>query len=334
MTANPHVLELKGAIVFVTGGSGFLGGYLIRALCKRGARVKALARSKDAAAKVKAAGAEPVTGDLDDIPAMQMAMRGCDVVFHAAAYAKDWGPRDEFFKANVMGTQHVITAAMTSRVPRMVHIGTEAVLVGGEPIVNADETRPPPERSIGLYPLTKKLAEAAVLAANGADFSTVVVRPRLIWGAGDTTILPELVDAVEAGRFMWIDGGAYNTSTCHVTNVCEGTLLAAERGAAGGVYFLTDGEPMPMRRFMTAMLSTRNLTPRDKSLPRWLAGVLAATVQGIWRLLRLKRRPPITRTAVKLIGEEVTVNDARARTELGYQGRVTFEQGLAGMRSQ
>src|SRR4051812_38112289 len=118
---------------FVTGGSGFVGRNLIAALRESGAQVRALARSAAAMQAVERAGAEPVAGDLDDEAAMRAGMAGCDVVFHAAAQVGDWGNFADFYRANVAGTEHVLAAARASGVPRLVHVSTEAVLVGGPP---------------------------------------------------------------------------------------------------------------------------------------------------------------------------------------------------------
>lgn len=316
---------------FITGGSGFVGVTLIGALRARGDEVRALARSAVAAGAVQGAGAEPVRGDLGDPAALRAGMAGCDLVLHLAARVGDWGRREDFYRDNVLGTEHVLAAARTVGVPRLVHVSTEAVLVGGRPLVNADETWPRPARPLGLYPWSKGLAEAAVLAANSAELATVVVRPRFIWGRGDTTVLPQLVQTVRAGRFAWIDGGRYLTSTCHVANVCEGLLLAAERGRGGEVYFLTDGAATEWRGFITALLRTQGLEPGDRSLPRSLARAIAWSGELAWRTFRLKGAPPLTRTTVRLIGEEVTVNDAKARRELGYASAMSRESGLAAM---
>jgi nucleoside-diphosphate-sugar epimerase len=120
--------------------------------------------------------------------------------------------------------------------------------------VNVNETWPVPERPIGNYPSTKAEAEKRVLSVSSADFTTVVVRPRFIWGKGDTSLLPEIIDAVKAKRFAWFSGGRYLTSTCHVANCVEGMLLAAEKGRGGEAYFLTDGEPVVFRDFITELL--------------------------------------------------------------------------------
>jgi nucleoside-diphosphate-sugar epimerase len=218
-------------------------------------------------------------------------------------------------------------------VPRLVHVSTEAVLVGGRPIVNADETWPRPARPIGLYPLTKGLAEERVLAANSPELCTLIVRPRFIWGKGDTTLLPRIIEAVRRGQFRWIGGGRHLTSTCHVRNACEGMILAAEHGRGGEIYFLTDGPPVEMRAFLTDLLATQGVDPGARSIPLWLACTVALVSEKTYSLLRIRRPPPASRTAVELIGREITVNDAKARSQLGYVGWVTRIAGLEEMRT-
>lgn len=298
---------------------------MIRQLRANGVAVAALARSAASERLVEAHGASVVRGDLDDRAAMQSGMAGADVVIHAAAYVDEHGPLAEFLRVTVTGTENALAAARAAGVARFVHVSTEAVLADGKPIVQADETRPRTTRPIGPYPLSKGLAEDRVLAASGGGLATVIVRPRFIWGAGDTNLLPKIAELVKRGRFAWIGGGRYLSSTCHVDNVVEGVLLAAERGAPGEIYFLTDGEPVELRAFLTQVLATYGADPGDRSVPRWLARTVAA-------LTGWMKRPPVTRTAIALIGQEVTVVDAKARRELGYTSHVSREAGLAEMR--
>jgi len=318
---------------FVTGGSGFVGRNLIRNLRRRGDEVCALARSEASVKAVTGLGARAVTGDLDDGAAMRAGMAGCDVVFHVAALAAEWGPREAFQRFNVEGTANVLKAAQAAGVRKFVHVGTEAALCDGTPLLDVDESRPLPAHPLPRYPQSKAEAEKLVRAANGPSFQTVVVRPRFIWGNDDTSVLAALAAAVKAGRFMWMDGGRYPTSTAHVDNVCEGLLLAAEKGRGGEVYFLTDGPPVELRDFVTKMLATRGVDPGNKSLPKALVLGLARISEWVWETFGLKGEPPATRMAVHLFGEPVTVNDAKARRELGYRGLITREQGLAGIKS-
>jgi nucleoside-diphosphate-sugar epimerase len=131
-----------------------------------------------------------------------------------------------------------------------------------------------------------------------------------------------MLKAVHEGQWRWIDGGHYLTSTCHVANAVEGALCAAERGVRGGVYFLTDGAPVEFRAFIGDLLRAAGADPGEKTLPRWVARVLAT-------LTAFLPNPPLTRTALALVSHEVTVNDARARRELGYAGKKSIAEGLA-----
>lgn len=314
--------------VFVTGGSGFVGRNLIEALVARGDRVLALARSDGAAREVAARGAEPVRGDLDPSGAYADRIAGASTIFHVAAKAEDWGDPAEFERVNVQGTEGVIAAARRARVPALVHVSTEAVLVG-RPIVRADETLPIPERPLGLYPASKALAERRVVAANGDGLRTVVVRPRFVWGRGDTTLLPRLVTLAREGRFAWIGGGRHLTSTTHVKNTVEGLLCAESAGRGGEVYFVTDGEPVEVRQFIGALLATQGVDAGSRSIPFWLARTVAGASERWVRMTRSSRPPLMTVTAAHLIGREVTLDDAKARREIGYVGRMSREAGLA-----
>ena len=127
---------------FVTGGSGFIGGALIRRLVAGGSTVRALARSDRSAAAVAELGAEPVRGDLDDVAAMTSGAEGCKAAFHLAAKVAQWGKREDFERDNVEGTANALEACAAAGVERFVHCGTEAAVLAGEPLVNADETDP------------------------------------------------------------------------------------------------------------------------------------------------------------------------------------------------
>jgi nucleoside-diphosphate-sugar epimerase len=322
----------RPASAFVTGGSGFIGGSLVRRLVADGYRVRALARSEGSAAAVERLGAEAVRGDLSDPDSMTAGARDCDLAFHLAAHLGQWGRREDFIAGNVTGTENALAACREAGVRRFVHCGTEAALLAGKPLRTVDETAPLRPDSKALYASTKALAEEAVRAAGGAGFETVVLRPRLVWGDGDTTLLPEIVAAVEAGKFAWIGGGHHLTDTTHVDNVVEGLLLAAERGRAGEAYFVTDGEPVVFREFISELLSTQDVEPPTRSLPNWLAATVAAGSETAWRVLRLKDEPPLTRLALWLSSQECTIDISKARAELGYEPVVDRERGLAAMR--
>ena len=319
--------------VFVTGGSGFIGGRLIRRLVADGRRVRALARSDGAAEKIAGAGAEPVRGDLSDPAALRAGAEGSELGFHAAAAVLEWGPREAFVRANVDGTKRVLDACREAGVRRLVHVGTEAATLAGQPLVRIDETAPLRPDSKADYCATKAMSEQAVRAANDDGLETVVVRPRLVWGKGDTTILPGVVEAVHAGRFRWIAGGRHETSTTHVDNVVEGLVLGAQRGRPGEAYFVTDGEPVVFRDFITELAHTQGVEIPDKELPKGLAAVVAAGSEAVFGALRLKATPPLTRMAYWLSALECTIDISKARDELDYAPVRTIQDGMAELRA-
>ena len=210
---------------FVTGGSGFVGGRLIERLARDGWSVRALARSDRAADAVRVRGAEPVRGELGDLSALVAGMEGADVAFHAAAKVEDFGPWQEFVAANVEGTRNVLRACRAAAVGRAVHVSTEAVLMHGQPLVHVDETYPLALRSQAPYSRSKAMAEQVVLEEGRGALEAMIVRPRFVWGRGDTTLLPVLVEGTRSGAFRWVGGGRHLTSTTHVENTVEGLLV-------------------------------------------------------------------------------------------------------------
>ena len=318
---------------FVTGGSGFIGGALIGRLRAEGWDVRALARSDAAAERLRERGAVPVRGDLGDRASLEGGSVGCDVCFHAAAKVEDWGDPAEFERVNVGGTANVIAAARAAGVRRLVHVGTEAALTAGQALVGVDEGAPLRPDSPFLYSSSKAKAEQLVRDANGERLETVVVRPRFVWGKGDTTLLPAIAELVLSGRFRWVGGGRHRTDTTHVDNTVEGLWLGATRAPAGGVYFVTDGEPVVFRDFLERMLATQGVSMPDKSVPAGVARAAAATAERAWRLLRRPGPPPLTGFAVWVSSKECTLDISRARTELGYEPVRTRDEGLAELAS-
>ncbi len=318
------------SIVFVTGGSGFVGSHLIARLVARGDTVRALSRSDRSDQQLRGLGAEPVRGSLDDVESLARAMAGADLVFHAAARTS--GGTREFWSDNVSGTAHVITAARRSTAHRLVHVGTEAALMAGQPLVQVDETAPLRPDSRAPYAASKTVAEQLVHDANGPDLETVVLRPRFVWGDGDTSVLPSIIGKIRAGRFAWIGGGRQLTDTTHVDNAVEGLVLAADHGHPGQTYFVTDGHPVAFRDFVTDLVATQGVLVPEGSMPYAVGITAAAALEATWRLLRRPGQPPVDHLSIWISGQECTIDTTKAREELGYEPVITREDGLERLR--
>jgi nucleoside-diphosphate-sugar epimerase len=312
--------------VFVSGGSGFVGGHLIEGLVGRGHEVHALARSARAAEAVEARGARAARGELGAVGAG--LLRGADAVVHCAAFVEEWGTREQFWRANVEGTANLLAAAREAGVARFVHVGTEAALFAGRDLEGVDEAAPYPARHRYLYSETKAEAERRVLAASAPGFATISVRPRFVWGPRDTSVLPTILRMAEAGSFSWLDGGRARTSTTHVDNLVHALALALTRGEPGRAYFVADEGERTLREFLTALAQTQGVDLGARSVPAAVARPLARLVEGAWRLFGVKRAPPLTRFAIDMMSSTVTVRTDRARAELGYEPVIGVGEGL------
>lgn len=335
MSSHPATPHPRRA--FVTGGSGFVGARLITMLLDRGWEVHALSRSPEATASLAALGARPVAGDLHDEAALRSGMDGCDVVFHVAAHFKLWGPRPLFDRVNVEGTRAVVKAAQdTSGLRRVVGVSAAAVVMRPpEAMLGVEERAPLRAPSFAPYSASKTRAEEVLIAANGGrpGFETVAVRPPFIWGPGMPT-LDHMVETVRAGRFQWVGGGDQAMSTCHVDNLCEALLLAADAGRGGEAYFVSDGADGTLKGVVSGLLATRGVRPADRAVPFGLAWFMAGAMGAAWRSLRFGGEPPLTRQMLRLIGKPFTIRIDKARRELGYAPRISWEGGLAAMTAQ
>lgn len=321
-------------IVLVTGGSGFVGGHLIQLMRCQGWKVRALARSPQAVQRIVELGAEPISGDLDDLPALKRGMDGCQAVLHVAALFKLWGTPQEFERANVDGTRNLVSAAAsTPSVRRFVQVGAAAVVMGDmKPMIRVDESMPRQERRWAPYSASKARAEALVLAANvPGKFETVVVRPPMIWGKGMPT-LDHMVENVRSGQFRWVGDGSQAMSTAHVDNVCHAAALALEVGVGGQAYFVSDGRDGTLREVISALLRTRGVEPPKATAPLSIAWTMAGVMECVWRIFRRSGEPPITRQMLRLVGQPFTVDIGKAERELSYRPVVSWEQGLAAMK--
>ena len=313
--------------VFVTGGSGFVGGHLIERLVRDGHEVVAMARSERSVARVTGYGATASRTDLDRVGPTQL--EGCDAVIHAAAHVEEHGSREEFWRINVEGTQRVLEAAKRAGVKRFVHVGTDAILLDDtRDLLDVDESFPVPTRHRFLYSETKAEAEARVLAASDERFTALCVRPRLVWGPRDETILPAIARMVDAGSFAWIDGGRASTTTTHVPNLVEALSLALTRGEGGRAYFVADDGTRTLKDFLSALAATRDIRIPNRSVPSAVLRPIARVLEKTWKLARRPGPAPITPFAVCVMSRSLTIRTDRARRELGYVPIVGVDEGL------
>ncbi len=316
--------------IFVTGASGFVGGAATQAFGLSGHTVMAMSRSAASDPVIAERGATPVRCDLENVSAEHIG--DAEAVVHCAAFVEQWGPVEAWKRFNVDGTARMLEAARTAGAKRFIHISTESVLWRGQHLRGVDETYPRAPNSPYPYSWTKARAEELVENANAADFQTIILRPRFIWGPGDTTLLPVIEHMAKTGQWQWIDNGKAKTSTTHITNLVHAIELALTKGNGGQAYFVLDDGTRTMKEIISAIAATRGITLPEKSVPSWAADALAGVAEGAWRILKLKGQPPVTRFGAMIMSRDSVLIDAKARREMGYAPVISVEEGLQQLR--
>ncbi len=315
----------------VTGGSGFLGKAIVQRLLARGYGVRSLCRRDDP--ELRALGIDTIRGDVADAEAVLAAASGCDVIFHVAAKTGTWGPRDAYDATNVRGTDNVIAACRKHGLTKLVYTSTPSVIYGGRDIQGADESLSYPTRYQAHYPRTKAVAEQRVLAANDATLSTVALRPHLIWGPGDNQLIPRIIARAKAGRLRLVGDGSTRIDSVYIDNAADAHLLAFDQlrpgaACAGKVYFITQGEPLPVGDLVNRILATAGLPPIRRKIPLRVAYVLGWMCELAYTVARIDDEPPMTRFLAQQLATAHWFDISAARRDLGYTPMVSIAAGL------
>lgn len=315
----------RGELVLVTGGSGFLGSSVVRALIARGSRVRALARSTSPRANFQGLACEVVTGDLTDRGSLKAALRGVRYLFHVAADYRLWA-RDPsvILRANVEGTRNLMEEALRAGVERIVYTSSVAALRVAGATGPVDETAAlAAEEAIGTYKRSKTMAERAVEALILKDkLPAVIVNPTTPIGPRDIRPTPTgriLLDAARGKIPAFVDTGL---NFAHVDDIAEGHLLAFERGRIGERYIL-GGENLSLRELLGVVAGlTGRRAPRLK-LPR---GPLYPLAFGAETFARLTGKEPLlTVDGLRMSRYHMFFTSAKAERELGYRSRPARE---------
>lgn len=316
--------------VLVTGGGGFLGGYVVERLLARGDTVRSIGRSPQP--ELAAKGVEALQVDLTDAQAVNRAVAGMDAVFHVAAKAGVWGSWDSYYQANVVGTRNVVEACKAHGVERLVYTSTPSVVFNRQEISGLDERMPYGRDWLCHYAHTKAIAEQEALAANSDSLKVVALRPHLIFGPGDPHLLPRVIESATSGRLKIVGDGQSQVDVSYVADVADAHMDAFDAlsgsEAAGKAYFISQGEPVALWPWVNGILEALGHEPLRKKIPLKLAFVVGWCYEAIWTLTRRAGEPPITRfVAVELAKDHYFKIDA-ARQDLGYSPSTSMEDAL------
>ena len=316
--------------ILVTGGGGFVGGYVVERLLARGYSVRSIGRSPQP--QLEEQGVEVVCGDLTDAAAVSAACEGIDAVFHVAARAGVWGSWESYYQPNVIGTRNVVAACREQGVGRLIYTSTPSVVFNRQPISGGDESLPYGKNWLCHYAHTKAIAEEEALAANSESLKIVALRPHLIFGPGDPHLLPRVIESVRTGRLKIVGDGSSRVDVSYVGNVADAHLDAfdaLESGkGAGQAYFISQGEPVELWPWVNSILEGLGHAPLTKRIPLPVAYTVGAVCEGLWKLLGRRNDPPITRFVAVELAKDHYFDISAARRDLSYEPKVSMAEAL------
>ena len=312
--------------VLITGATGFLGGRLAQRLAtEAGYPVRGLARTPEKGRWLAELGVEIVQGDVTDPASLQAAMEGCGIVYHAAAWVRETGAREEVWAVNVQGTANVVEAALAAGVGRFIHVSSCGVY-GSLQRLDIDETTPP-RLSGDLYRDSKLEAEQVVLQAiRERGLPGVIVRPSQVYGPGSPQFTVRPVKAILEGKMVLVDGGRHLAKPVYIDNLVDALILCAEvAGVEGEILNITDGYTVTWAEFFGAyarMLGKEKL-PSVPYPVAWLVALLneiQAAVQG--------KKATLNRKVLTTLRSRNSFSNRKARVLLGWEPRVDFQEGM------
>lgn len=312
----------------VTGATGFIGSRLVRELARQGMEVRCLALPGEPVDHIRNYTGDIRRGDLSEPQSLKDLFRGIGLVFHLAARVTDWGTREAFYRPILGGTRNLL-AQVAEKGARFVYVSSIAACGLGRHLKGMKESD---EACMSGVPYNDAKLEAERLVRSFHDqglVNAVIVRPANVTGPGSVWVR-DIVDRFRGLFVPLLDHGRHSASLVYVDNLVSGVILAGTRaGLEGGTYHLRDDWDVTWRRYLTDLGAMVGKRP-GFNIPFSLAWRLGALSERA--LTPLNIRPPITRLVAAIMGRDNDVDTTKAKTELGWSTRVSYEQALAEIR--
>jgi dihydroflavonol-4-reductase len=314
--------------VFLTGGTGFIGGHVARKLRERGDEVVALVRTPEKAGQLSELGCELVAGDLGDTPAIATALEGCAAAIHGAAIYEVGIPKSEhrrMYEANVVGTENVLRACLEAKTPRVVYVSTVAAFGNTRGEVVDEDYEHPGKGFTSYYEQTKYEAhQIAKRLIAEESLPCVIIQPGGVYGPDDHSAVGQQINQLVAGRLPAVAFPDLGFNMVHVEDVATGVLLGLDRGRHGESYVL-GGELTTMRELLSTVAAVAGRKPPKRTIPTGMLKVMTPIGPVIGKVMG---QPPNLRELISSAdGVTFWAKHDKAIAELGYQPR-GLEQGL------
>ncbi len=322
--------------ILVTGGGGFLGGAVVEKLLEAGHEVTNFSRKEHD--NLEEMEVRSIRGDLTIRDDVINAGKGMDAVIHTAAKVGFWGDYNVFHMINVEGTENVVEACRKNGIKNLVFTSSPSVIFNGKDMRGVDESVPYPVEYDSFYSETKAIAERHVLDANSSDLRTISLRPHLIWGPGDTHLIPGIIERAGSGKMVKVGNCKNIADMVYIDNAAAAHVLALvalenNPDCRGRSFFITNDEPRNMWDFIDQIVSAAGLEPAVRRYPAGLAVVAAAVIELFYRAFKKGQEPPLSVFLVKELTTSHWYNISAAKKELGYKPKISMDEGLKKLKN-
>ncbi|MBU5214243.1 NAD-dependent epimerase/dehydratase family protein [Heyndrickxia oleronia] len=315
--------------ILVTGGTGFLGERLAVRLGKMGYHVTAMGRNQAKGKELAGKGIRFIYNDLSIKESTIEHCQGMDYIFHCAALSAPWGKYEDFYASNVIGTKNIIEGAMSARVKRMIHVSTPSIYFKNKERLDVKEEDALPKKFINHYAETKFLAEKEVDEAFKEGLPVITIRPRAIFGPGDTSIIPRLIKVNREG-FVPVFNENVTIDLTYVENVVDALLLCMDspEKTLGQKYNISNGEKVNLHQVLHMLFDELGERLRVKKINVATANIAAKLLKWHSHLLKNGQEPKITNYSITILSKSQTINIEKAKRELGYVPKVSIQEGI------
>ena len=319
--------------VFLTGGGGFLGSYIVKLLIKAGHEVTNLSRGDYP--ELRKIGVKTIRGDITDRELLLEIMKGYDACFHVASKVAMWGHTKDFYQQNVTGTENIIESCKVNGIKYLIYTSTPSVVFGEESISGGNEKLPYPSKTFSRYAFSKSIAEKKVIEAASKELMTTSLRPHLIFGEGDKNLIPRLIESAKKGKLKIIGCGENQVDVIYVENAADAHLQALEQMIAspeeinGQCFFIGQG-PIKLWPFINKILEKHQIAPIKKRVSFRMAFIVGAVIEGFLGLIRsYDIHPPMTRFVALQLSKDHYFSHEKAHQLLKWTPKVTIDEALS-----
>ncbi len=314
---------------FITGGTGFLGSTLAKRLIKENNEVIIYGRNILKGKELEKDGIIFIEGDLIQKEKIVTICKNVDYIFHSGAFSSPWGKYQDFHNSNVLGTQNIVDAALKNNVKRLIHVSTPSIYFDFKDKFNISETDQLPQKFVNHYAHTKYDAEKIIDNAVINGLEAITIRPKAIFGIGDTAILPRIIIANQRGIPL-INGGNALIDISYVENVVDSMLLCRDANTIciGQKYNITNGEPMKLIDIIEEVFRELNVPLNAKNVNYNVALGFAGLMEIGYKIFLPSKEPPIMRYSIGVFGNSQTLSIEKAKQELGYMPQVSIKEGI------